>query len=66
MAEPTDIGVVALSIRDHKERLVLDTSDGRVIVEIRPTSSVRARVVVRAPKAVRIGREKREVTNDAV
>jgi hypothetical protein len=66
MSDPTDIGCVALSIRDHKERLVLDTSDGRVIVEIRPQSAVRAKVIVRAPKAVRIGREKREVPSDAV
>lgn len=65
-ASADEIGVVALSIRDHRERLTLDTSDGRIVVEISPQSPVRARVIVRAPKRVRIGREKREVPSDAV
>lgn len=56
----TERTVVVLSIRDHKEFVSMQTSDGEVVVEVRPTGSRRSRVCIRAPRSVRIGRIARE------
>jgi hypothetical protein len=60
-------GIVVMSVRHERETIVLETAAGEVEIEIRPMSRVRNRVVVRAPREIKIGRRKREgVADDAV
>ena len=53
------IGCVVVSIRNHKETLILDTEQGQIVIEIEPVSNVRSKVVVRAPRSVIVSRKKR-------
>jgi hypothetical protein len=56
-------GVVVMSLRNEREVLVLQTSEGEVEIDLSVVSKVRNRVVVRAPRSISIARRARvEVT----
>jgi len=58
-------GCVVMSIRDHKEYVVLRTTDGDVRIEMRPIGKSKCRVYVRAPRSVLVHRQKKEAELDA-
>lgn len=51
---------VVVGIRDHREFVRLQTSQGEVDVEVRAVGAKRCRVCVRAPREVRVHRVQRE------
>jgi sRNA-binding carbon storage regulator CsrA len=52
------IGVVVVSIRHHKELLVILTPQGEIRIELKSLSGTRVKAVIRAPKDLKILREK--------
>lgn len=61
-----DNGVVVISVRTGRDRVVLRTDQGDVVIECTPTTKHRSRVVIRAPRSIRVDREKMEAQHDAV
>jgi hypothetical protein len=53
-------GCVVVTIREGVEFLRLNTTDGPIDIELKPGHSNRAKVAVRAPLAVGVGRERYE------
>lgn len=58
MSVETDLSCVVVSIRGHRESLVLETAEGTVTIELTPMTAVRTRAVIRAPRSVQIRRQK--------
>ena len=54
-----EIGCIVMTLRRDREDLVVRTDKGEVVVEVTPVTMGRCRIVVRAPKSIEIGRNRR-------
>lgn len=54
-----EVGCIVMSLRRNKEDLVVRTERGDVVIEVSPLTMGKCRVVVRAPKSIEIGRNRR-------
>lgn len=59
MTKNDEIGCIVMTLRRNREDLVVRTEHGDVVVEVCPLTMGKCRIVVRAPKSIEIGRNRR-------
>jgi len=52
----TDRTCVVVTIRPEDDQLILLTTDGEVVIDVRHIAASKAKVAVLAPRSVRVGR----------